>query len=115
MNLLKVAILYRQFGSGLAFMHNRGLAHRDLKPGNILLDEHWMLAKLADFGLARICYDQATGTPLRTHSWAGTEIYMAPEVLAHRAAKITRRIARPPDYCPFLADVWYALKRRGRF
>ena len=40
---------------GLAFAHEQGIVHRDLKPQNILLSSatHPILAKIADFGLAK--------------------------------------------------------------
>lgn len=60
-----------QIGQALAELHQRGIIHRDVKPGNILLaDAHHAL--LADFGLAMYTY-----VPARLHG--GTPAYMAPE------------------------------------
>lgn len=38
---------------GMAHLHSRGLLHRDLKSGNVLLDEH-LNAKVGDLGLSRV-------------------------------------------------------------
>jgi len=59
--------------------HDRGVIHRDLKPGNILLAEHGRPV-VADFGLAkRMTEAETTGTS------AGTPCYMAPEQAAGKA------------------------------
>ena len=64
---------------GLAFAHDRGFVHRDLKPGNIRVVRRGnrIYAKLLDFGIA----SPACSDPAMKGSWVGTVGYMAPEYL----------------------------------
>ncbi len=71
--------VFAQVARGLAAAHEAGLVHRDVKPGNILIDEAGT-AKLADFGLAGLV------SPARPGALIGTPSYMAPEVLRGDAA-----------------------------
>src|SRR5262249_3851666 len=64
--------------------HEQGVVHRDLKPGNILLQEGSTL-KITDFGLAKIL-DQADGKT-QTGAVLGTPRYMAPEQAAGAAGR----------------------------
>ena len=66
--------------SGLDYAHARGVVHRDIKPGNILVTAGGM-AKVSDFGIARIAGSRVT----RTGAFLGTPAYMAPEQLRGRA------------------------------
>ena len=76
-----VAMLGADLAEALAYVHGRGVVHRDVKPGNILLPNHGNSttgpqAMLADFGIARIVdgtRHTATGSVL------GTASYLSPE------------------------------------
>lgn len=76
----------RQISSALLFLHERGVAHRDVSLENILI--HDGKYKLADFGLATVRRTQCTGR-------AGKAYYMAPEMVNGCA-----------PYDPLKADVW---------
>jgi hypothetical protein len=65
-----------QLAEALRYLHSAPVLHRDLKPGNVLVDEDWML-KLADFDTARFSDDQAT---LASGRLVGSPAYIAPEM-----------------------------------
>jgi formylglycine-generating enzyme required for sulfatase activity/tRNA A-37 threonylcarbamoyl transferase component Bud32 len=73
----------QQVALGLQHAHDRGLVHRDIKPGNLILarDGKKQVVKILDFGLAKATREhQATGHDLTgTGMLLGTPQYMAPE------------------------------------
>ncbi|KAF8973309.1 kinase-like domain-containing protein [Flammula alnicola] len=80
-----------QICDALAYIHSKGITHRDMKPENVLLTlDNPPLIKVADFGLAKVVDSL---TMLKT--MCGTPSYLAPEV-----------IREPPDGYDNLVDSW---------
>jgi serine/threonine protein kinase len=117
---------FRQLIVGVAFMHERGIAHRDLSLENILLHETCDL-KICDFGVA--CETKPGQLLTEEAGPVGKLKYMAPEVrIICRPRLLTRALSctsirRAPDdcnrlfllplqvfarhpYCPRKADIW---------
>lgn len=75
--------------SGLSHLHHHHMAHRDLKPQNILIARTpygKYVALITDFGLSKVVRDQdlaATSTAFLNSTIAGSVYYMAPEQLAN--------------------------------
>ncbi len=82
----KVAELMAKLAHTLHHAHQNGVLHRDVKPGNILLDAKGE-PHLTDFGLARLVETESTVT--RTLEVLGTPSYMAPEQAAGNNTQLT--------------------------
>lgn len=77
-----VLLLAERLARALAHAHGRGVTHRDIKPGNVMLDLPARSIKLTDFGIAAL----ADASRTRTGVVLGTPLYMAPEQLAGAGA-----------------------------
>jgi serine/threonine protein kinase len=71
--------------SGLAHAHEKGFVHRDIKPPNVLVGLIGTkgIAKLADFGLARVYEASHISGLTMQGEVGGTPAYMAPEQVTH--------------------------------
>eukprot|EP01063_Lacrimia_lanifica_P014033 TRINITY_DN2066_c0_g1_i1.p1 TRINITY_DN2066_c0_g1~~TRINITY_DN2066_c0_g1_i1.p1 ORF type:complete len:449 (+),score=203.05 TRINITY_DN2066_c0_g1_i1:61-1407(+) len=83
-------MIFRQVIQGLAHCHQRGVAHLDIKPANILIGKGGVV-KLADFGLSRKQGDDVDSQEVITH---GSPRFAAPEVYRSEAKN------------GFMADMW---------
>jgi TolB-like protein/predicted Ser/Thr protein kinase len=86
MSIRRAVELLVKIARTVQFAHEHGILHRDIKPGNILLDRHGE-PHLTDFGLARLIENQSTVT--NSFDVLGTPSYMAPEQAAGRAKELT--------------------------
>ena len=72
----RVAYVGAELASVLAYVHEGGIVHRDVKPSNILVGSDGVI-RLADFGIARVVTDPNSHTG--TGQTIGTAAYLAPE------------------------------------
>ena len=86
MSIRHGAELIAKLARTVQYAHQHGILHRDIKPGNILLDQQGE-PHLTDFGLARLVEMESTVT--RTMEVLGTPSYMAPEQAVGNNAQLT--------------------------
>jgi eukaryotic-like serine/threonine-protein kinase len=85
-NQKEAARLLVAIARAVHYAHQRGVLHRDIKPGNILLDAH-RTPHLTDFGLAKLIEKESTLT--YTNAILGTPAYMAPEQARGQTKEVT--------------------------
>jgi protein kinase-like protein len=78
----EVLDIIAQVAGGLAVAHAAGVVHRDIKPGNLLIDRAG-LVKITDFGVA---YAAGSAPLTRTGTLIGTPAYLAPERISGHPA-----------------------------
>ncbi len=75
LSLSQMAHIIQRVAAALDYAHDRGVIHRDLKPGNILFDEY-NNAYISDFGIAKLTQ---AATKLTNSGIIGTPTHMSPE------------------------------------
>lgn len=89
----EISCSFLQILSGVTYLHSMGLAHRDLKLDNVVVNEHGIM-KIIDFGSASVFkYPFENGITLAS-GIVGSDPYLAPEVYDER------------KYDPQPADIW---------
>lgn len=84
--------LFAKVCDAVQYAHEHGVVHRDLKPDNILVDEHGQ-PKILDFGVARVTNNDIRATTIATNEGqiVGTVPYMSPEQIRGESGSIDER------------------------
>ncbi|MFO0588438.1 MAG: serine/threonine-protein kinase [Polyangiaceae bacterium] len=86
----RLAELFADAADGLAHLHDAGVIHRDLKPGNLMLSADGKRLVIMDLGLAKLA-DESRALTSADVKILGTLRYMAPEQLQSRLAPVDAR------------------------
>ncbi len=78
-DLEKVRDMVAQMIKGLRAFHRKEMVHQDIKPENIMVDQHGMI-KIIDFGSTRVSGLEEIHTPIKQMHVEGTANYIAPEL-----------------------------------
>jgi casein kinase II subunit alpha len=88
LNTSDIKYYMKAFLQALEYVHQHQIIHRDIKPGNILIDPQQRKLRLIDFGFASFHY------PGCKHGWAGTRMYVSPELIIGY------------EYYDYKVDIW---------
>jgi len=98
--------IFKQIAHGVKYLHELGIAHKDLKPENVLIDGRG-IAKLCDFGVSgygnEIQGDTSSPIKLST-AYVGSPPYSPPEVM--KLKEVTGSDAKKWAYDPYKMDCW---------
>ncbi|XP_064610669.1 testis-specific serine/threonine-protein kinase 4-like [Liolophura sinensis] len=84
---------FTQIHEGIVYIHSKGVAHRDIKCENILLDKQNNI-KITDFGFAKRIFPVKSVQDVLSETYCGSYAYASPEILKGIA------------YDPFISEVW---------
>lgn len=108
-HVARVVELVRQAAEAAQALHEAGVVHRDIKPGNIMITPDGQHAVLMDLGLAQLI-DETEGRLTRTRQFVGTLRYASPEqVLA------ARRVDQRTDVYSLGATLWELVALRSLY
>lgn len=80
--------VFNKLSQGIDFLHQHGIVHRDIKPGNFMLTRDFRHVKIFDFGLSK---SSASWRTRWMKEGGGTRAYMPPEQLTNKNAKLDQR------------------------